>query len=212
MPTTPMILLAATLGAVIAVAPATSARGQTADPAKWVQLQKKAKEEGQLVLSGPPFPGLRTALSGAFNQRYGIELNYLGMNAGEVIARVDTESRAGKVSIDANLGGTSTCWAMSQRDEIESMGAKLIDPDILRPAVWKYGKPKLNESGLTPGLRADFNCSFQVPRPNAPALSREMHTAAASSRSREHYPNPAASFFSSPIFRKPNASAQLLRT
>jgi Bacterial extracellular solute-binding protein len=162
MPTTPMILLAATLGAVIAVAPATSARGQTADPAKWLQLQKKAKEEGQLVLSGPPFPGLRTALSGAFNQRYGIELNYLGMNAGEVIARVDTESRAGKVSIDANLGGTSTCWAMSQRDEIESMGAKLIDPDILRPAVWKYGKPKLNESGLTPGLRADFNCSFQA--------------------------------------------------
>jgi ABC-type Fe3+ transport system substrate-binding protein len=162
MPTSPANLLAAALGAAIAAASVTSTRGQTADPAKWVQLQKKAKEEGQLVLSGPPFPGLRTALSGAFNQRYGIELNYLGMNAGEIIARVDTETRAGKVSIDANLGGTSNCWAMSQRDEIDSMNGKLIDPDILRPAAWKYGKPKLNESGLPPGLRADFNCSFQA--------------------------------------------------
>jgi hypothetical protein len=68
-----MILLAATLGAVIAVAPATSARGQTADPAKWVQLQKKAKEEGTTRFVRTAFPGLRTALSGAFNQRYGIE-------------------------------------------------------------------------------------------------------------------------------------------
>lgn len=162
MPTTPMILLAATLGAVIAMAPATSARGQTADPAKWVQLQKKAKEEGQLVLSGPPFPGLRTALSGAFNQRYGIELNYLGMNAGEIITRVDTESKADKVGIDANLGGTSTCWAMSARGEIENMNGKLIDPEILRPEVWRYGKPKLNEPGQTPSVGADFKCSLQT--------------------------------------------------
>ena len=161
MPTILGILLAV-VGAGLALAPATSARAQTADAAKWAELQKKAKGEGQLVLSGPPFPGLRTALASAFNQRYGIEVNYLGMNAGEIIARVDTESRAGKVSVDANLGGTSTCWAMSQRDEIENMGGKLIDPDILRPALWKYGKPKLNESGPAPGLRADVNCSLQA--------------------------------------------------
>jgi hypothetical protein len=57
------------LGAAIALAPASSARAQTADAAKWAELQNKAEEEGQLVLSGPPFPGLRTALASAFNQR-----------------------------------------------------------------------------------------------------------------------------------------------
>ena len=69
--------------------------------------------------------------------------------------------RAGKVSIDANLGGTSTCWAMSARGQIESMNGKLIDPDVLQPAMWRSGKPKLNDPGPSPDLPADFRCSFQ---------------------------------------------------
>ena len=108
-------LLAAAIGTALVLAFVNATSAQIADPTKWAELQKKAKEEGQLFLSGPPFPGLRTALSAAFNARYGIELNYLGMNAGEIITRVDNESKARKVSVDANLGGTSTCWAMSSR-------------------------------------------------------------------------------------------------
>jgi ABC-type Fe3+ transport system substrate-binding protein len=154
--------LAAAFGAAFALALATASFAQTPDPARWAELQKKAKEEGQLVLAGPPFQGLRTALSNAFKERYGIELNYLGLNAGEVITRVDTESKAGKVGIDADLGGTSTCWAMSPRGEIESMNGKLIDPEILQPSAWRSGKPKLNEAGPTTDLPADFKCSFQA--------------------------------------------------
>lgn len=153
--------LALTFGVALALSFAVAASAQTPDPAKWAEVQKKAKEEGQLVLSGPPFQGLRTALSSAFKQRYGIDLNYLGMFAGEAITRIDTESKAGKVSIDANLGGTSTCWAMSPRGQIENMNGKLIDPEILQPSVWRAGKPKLNEAGPSPDLPADFRCSFQ---------------------------------------------------
>jgi len=141
---------------------ATIACAQPGDPAKWAEVQRKAKEEGQVVVAGPPFQGLRTALSAAFKQRYGIDLNYLGMFAGEVITRVDTESKAGKVSIDADLGGTSTCWAMSTRGQIENMNGKLVDPEILNPAVWRNGKPKLNEAGPSPNLPADFRCSLQT--------------------------------------------------
>jgi ABC-type Fe3+ transport system substrate-binding protein len=141
---------------------AGAASAQTADPAKWAEVQKKAKEEGQLVLAGPPFQGLRAALAEAFKKDYGIDLEYLGMNAGEVITRVDTETKANKVSIDANLGGTSTCWAMSPRGEIENMNGKLIDPDILQPASWRSGKPKLNPAGPGPNQPADFRCSFQT--------------------------------------------------
>src|ERR1700761_1381390 len=88
--------LDAALGAVLTLSFATIASAQTGDRSKWAELQRKAKEEGQVVVAGPPFQGLRTALSAAFKQRYGIELNYLGMFAGEVITRVDTESKAGK--------------------------------------------------------------------------------------------------------------------
>jgi ABC-type Fe3+ transport system substrate-binding protein len=154
--------LTAVFGAVSALLLATAGSAQTADPAKWAELQKKAKEEGQLVLAGPPFQGLRTALTGAFRERFGIELNYLGLMAGEVIPRVDTEAKAGKITIDADLGGSSTCWAMSPRGEIESMNGKLIDPEILQPSVWRKGKPRLNEAGPAPDLPADFRCSLQT--------------------------------------------------
>jgi ABC-type Fe3+ transport system substrate-binding protein len=155
-------LIRAALPIAFAVAAVTAASAQTADPAAWAALQKKAKEEGQVVLAGPPFPGLQNAIAAAFKARYGIELSYLGMNAGEVITRVDTETKAGKVSIDANLGGTSTCWAMSPRGEIENMNGKLIDPDILKPGIWRNGGPKLNPPGPAPDLPADFRCSFQT--------------------------------------------------
>ena len=142
------------------VAFSMAAFAQTPDPAKWSELQAKAKQEGQVVVAGPAFQGLRAALSEAFKARYGIDLNYLGLNAGEVIARVDNESKAGKVSIDANLGGTSTCWYMAPRGQIENMNGKLIDPDILDSTVWRHRKPKLNEWGLEGS--PDLKCSFQT--------------------------------------------------
>lgn len=150
------------VGAAFTASIATAGLAQTADPAKWQELIKKAKEEGQLSITGPPFPGLRTALTSAFKERFGIELSYLGMNAGEVITRVDTESKAAKVSTDVNIGGTSTCWAMAARGQIESMNGKLIDPEVVAPTAWRGGKPKLNTPGPEAGLPADFRCSFQA--------------------------------------------------
>lgn len=149
--------------AFVGVAFAASAFAQTPDPAKWAELQKKAKEEGQLVMTGPPVPPLRAAIAEAFAKRYGIEVNYIGANAGEIITRIDNESKAGQLSIDVNLGGTSTCWALVARGEIEDMNGKLIDPEILKPAVWRKGAPKLNEAGPAPaGTPASFRCAFQT--------------------------------------------------
>ena len=81
-------LLTVQFVSMMAVACSMAAFAQTPDPAKWSELQAKAKQEGQVVVAGPAFQGLRAALSEAFKARYGIELNYLGLNAGEVIARV----------------------------------------------------------------------------------------------------------------------------
>jgi ABC-type Fe3+ transport system substrate-binding protein len=141
---------------------ASPAQSQTADPAKWQELQRKAKEEGQLVIIGPPFPGLRTAISNEFKSRYGIEVSYLGMNAGEAITRVDTESKAGKVGVDVYIGGTSTCWAMAGRGQIENMNGKLIAPEVVAASAWRAGAPKLNTPGREAGLPSDFKCSFQT--------------------------------------------------
>ncbi len=148
--------------AAVGLAFAGTASAQKPDAAAWAELQKKAKAEGEVVLNGPPFPGLQNALSAAFKKRFGIDLKYIGQNPGELITRIDTETKAGKVSIDAELGGTSTCWAMSPRGEIENMNGKLIDPDLFKPGIWRNGQPKLNPAGPSPNLPPDFRCSFQT--------------------------------------------------
>jgi hypothetical protein len=66
------------LFAVLALLAALGARveAQVADPAKWAELQKAARAEGQLNVTGPPSPPLRAALTAAFKARHGITLNY----------------------------------------------------------------------------------------------------------------------------------------
>src|SRR5436190_389018 len=86
-----------------------------ADAAAWERFKEGARREGRVVVSGPGFPGLRQALTEAFQNTYGIAVEYLGLAPGEVIPRVDRESQAGNVTIDVNIGGTSSCWAMADR-------------------------------------------------------------------------------------------------
>jgi len=135
---------------------------QTSDSQKWNDLIARAKQEGELVVMGPPAAGFRASLTDAFSKRFGIQLNYIGANSGEIITRVDNETKAGRVSVDVNLGGASGCWALAQKGEVESMTGKLIAPDIADPAVWRLGHPKLTDSGNVTGGPNDFTCGFQT--------------------------------------------------
>src|SRR5579863_9990374 len=65
-------LVGLVLVAIVAAAPMVEASAQTPDPAKWADLQAKAKAEGQVVVMGPPAAGLRSGLMTAFKNRYGI--------------------------------------------------------------------------------------------------------------------------------------------
>jgi ABC-type Fe3+ transport system substrate-binding protein len=97
------------------------------------------------------------------------------MNAGEIIARVDTESRAGKVSIDANLGGTSTCWQLA---EWVARGEYPIGIALVQFAVEIYRKqglplerifPKDGQGSLTGGFSVVMLIK-NAPHPNAAQL------------------------------------------
>jgi hypothetical protein len=50
----PHKLLTPIFGAGLALTLAPAATAQVPDQAKWVELQAKAKQEGQVVLAGPP--------------------------------------------------------------------------------------------------------------------------------------------------------------
>ena len=152
-------LLVAILTVVAALS--TSAGAQVADPAKWAEIQKAALAEGELNVTGPPSPPLRAALSAAFKARHGIALNYFGETTGAIIARVDEEFKANKLSIDAHIGGLPTCWLFAARGQLLDMNGKLVDPELFKPGVWRLGAPKLNELSATGTGPNDPKCAFQ---------------------------------------------------
>ena len=150
-----VLLLAALIGGI------GNAHAQTPDAAKWADVQAKARAEGELTVTGPPAPPLRAALSAAFQARHGISLNYIGETTGAVMARIDTESKAGHLTIDAHIGGLPTCWVFAARNEVKDINGMLIDPAILQPGIWKYGAPKLDEMNANATGPNDPKCAFQ---------------------------------------------------
>ena len=138
-----------------------SATAQVPDAAKWAEIQKAALAEGELNVTGPPSPPLRAALSAAFKAKHGITLNYFGETTGAIMARIVTEFKANKLSIDAHIGGMSTCWIFAARGQLLDMNGKLVDPDLLKPESWRLGKPKLNELSATGTGPNDPKCAFQ---------------------------------------------------
>ena len=162
---TPMLYRSTFLLAIVVVLAGLSARGQAqgGDAGNWAEIQKAAiAEGGQLNVTGPPSPALRAALSAAFKARHGITLNYFADTTSAIVARIDEEFKANKLSIDAHIGGMSTCWLFAARGQLLDMNGKLVDPDILKPGVWQRGAPKLTELSATGTGPSDPKCAFQT--------------------------------------------------
>jgi ABC-type Fe3+ transport system substrate-binding protein len=102
---------------------------------------------------------LRNGLVEGFERAHGIPVEYVGLAGAEVITRVDREARAGRPTIDVNMGGFTGCWTMAERDQIEDVSNVLIDPNVLNPAGWRAGKVKFIQP--SPSLPKDFNCALQ---------------------------------------------------
>jgi ABC-type Fe3+ transport system substrate-binding protein len=141
-----------------AAAPAASP-GLQANAAEWERLKEAARREGKVVISGPGFPGLRNGITDGFQRAYGITVEYLGLPPGEVITRVDREARAGTATIDVNLGGTSSCWAMGDRGQIDDVTGLLVDPSLYERAAWKDGQ--MRPTLASPSMPKDFLCGIQ---------------------------------------------------
>ena len=75
---------------------------------RWEKIVAEAKKEGKVVVAGPPVPGFRQGLTDRFRNAFGIGLEYLGLPSGELSIRLEREAAAGRVSVDANIGGAST--------------------------------------------------------------------------------------------------------
>src|SRR5712692_5579613 len=84
---------------------ASSPGGGTASPAggweaRWNALVAAAKQDGELILHGPPNPETRQKVPEAFTRRFGIPVHYSATRASELAPRLIAEKQSGLATVD----------------------------------------------------------------------------------------------------------------
>jgi iron(III) transport system substrate-binding protein len=133
-----------------AAAPASTASGsEAASDQEWKALVAAAQQEGTVAVLGPPTPELRRRAPEAFQQRFGITLEYIGQASGDYGARLASERSAGVYSADVVVAGANTMYeVLAGSGQIENgvMGMlaplrpALILPEVLDTAKYRTGK------------------------------------------------------------------------
>ncbi len=122
-------------------------------PADWQQqwdaLVAAAQQEGKVVVYGPPTAEMRTDLPAAFKKRFGIDMEYNGLEGPVYSARLASERAAGVYTADAALNGSDSMYriiAGEGKVENGTMGMAvplrplLILPEVLDPTKYRNGK------------------------------------------------------------------------
>src|SRR5579875_3532711 len=145
-----MALLLAACGPAASTAPPggePAVSGTAAGP-EWDALVAAAREEGTVVVLGPPTTELRR-LPEAFQKRFGINLEYTGQASSDFAARLQAERSAGIYSADVVISGSNSMYeVLAGRGQVENgvMGMlaplrpALILPEVLDTAKYRMGK------------------------------------------------------------------------
>jgi iron(III) transport system substrate-binding protein len=116
---------------------AAGAAGAADWQTRWDALVAAAKQEGQLVLHGPPTPETRQQVPEAFTRRFGIPVEYNALRSNEIAAKMVTEKAAGLSTIDAMLTGvTSYADILYPNGMLADLRSQLILPEVTDPTVW----------------------------------------------------------------------------
>jgi ABC-type Fe3+ transport system substrate-binding protein len=128
------------LALILLCCAAASAHAQD-QPTQWDSLVAAARQEGKVILLGPPDTQVRKDLPAAFKARFGVTLEYLGGRSAEISARLRLERAAGLYTVDVGFAGSDTLAGVYYPEKmLAPLKPALILPDALDPAKWRSGK------------------------------------------------------------------------
>ncbi len=105
---------------------------------KWDKMVKAAKDEGSVRIYTSQSPDIRTQLSNAFKQKYGIDVEFVTARTPEIAQKVVSERRAGLYLADGFIGGSSLQVLMLKPSGLlEPIEPALIDPEVANPKLWR---------------------------------------------------------------------------
>ncbi|MBI4332082.1 MAG: extracellular solute-binding protein [Chloroflexi bacterium] len=122
---------------------------------KWNNVLAEARKEGTVSVYILWRPETRTALTPAFKNKYGINVEFTPFSRGsDLLAKVQAEQRAGLFNADVFGAGNPTLLVtMKPENLLGSLKPMLILPEVLDPKGWRAGNvPFTDEQGLAISL------------------------------------------------------------
>src|SRR5258705_2098169 len=134
-----LILLLVSFGSAQAAAPWQN---------EWEQTLRAAKKEGRVVVVADASAEVRDALTGPFTEKYGIAVDYFGVQGREIGPRVGAERKAGQYLWDIYMHGTTTALTvMNPMGAFDPLEPALIAPDVKEPQNWRGGSLEFVDPG-----------------------------------------------------------------
>lgn len=109
---------------------------------KWTTTLAEARKEGKVALYALWTSDVRQALTTAFKDKYGIDLEYSPFSRGaDLLAKIQAEKRAGlRVADVFGAGNPSLVTSMKPEGVLGQIQPLLILPEVTAPAGWQNGK------------------------------------------------------------------------
>jgi iron(III) transport system substrate-binding protein len=108
---------------------------------EWNETLAAAREEGKVVVHGPPNRIVRREVPARFTARFGIPVEYLGGQTTEIASRLRSERGADIYTVDVFLSGVGTTGPILYPEKmLDPLKPLLILPEVVDPSKWKKGK------------------------------------------------------------------------
>lgn len=120
------------------------------DAAAFAALIEAAKREGQVIVDGPPIDTVRSTVTEAFKDKYGITVSYISSGSSKSGARVRAERAAGRYLLDVFVSGADTpILTFKPGGWLDPIRPVLVDPDVTDASKWQddhlwFGDPEGN--------------------------------------------------------------------
>jgi len=115
--------------------------------AEWERVLKAAKDEGSVVVLGPPGNDVRRALTEGFEKSFpGIKVEYSGATGAIMAPRLLGERKAGQYLADVHVGNPgTTLTTLLPIGALDPIAPALILPDAVEPTKWWRGKIEFSD-------------------------------------------------------------------
>lgn len=109
---------------------------------EWEKAIGAAKSEGKVVLYSNAGGDVRIALTQSFQEKYGLELEWVAGNGTELAQKLYQERNAGLYLADMWLiGGSVPVTDLKPKGVLDSIKPVLLLPEVTDPQLWYGGKP-----------------------------------------------------------------------